>query len=329
MRNSLTTPAAFGALILLALLLTSHGCAVQDATPVVAVQRTFDSPDQAVSSLVDALRSGDQAQLREILGSTEVDLLSSGDEVADQNNVETFVTAYDEKHSIVPDGHDGMTLVIGAADWPMPIPIVKGAGNEPGKETWRFDTAAGMDEIINRRIGRNELDAIQTCLAIGDAQREYAIADPDRDGVPTYAQKILSDPGKKNGLYWRTKEGEEASPLGDLIAEASEQGYTSAKTSSGGASPYHGYHFRILHLQGPNATGGARDYIVNKQMVGGYAVIAWPADYRSSGVMTFIMSYEGTIYQRDLGEDTEKTVASMKAFDPDPEWTKVDADKPE
>ena len=182
-----------------------------------------------------------------------------------------------------------------------------------------------MDEIINRRVGHNELATIQVCLAIVDAQREYALADRDGNGLHDYAQKFLSDPGKKNGLYWETAENEPASPLGPLVVQATDEGYSS---KSGKPQPFHGYVFRMLKAQGPHAGGGAEDYIVHGKMIGGFAMVAYPADYGASGVMTFIVNEAGVVYQRDLGEETAKIAESMAAFDPGPEWTKVEPPPP-
>ena len=314
MRNLITPRLNLLGLFALLLLALAPGC---------ATQRTFDTPDLAVKDLVDALRTNDHKELENIFGPNEGDLLSSGDPVADQNSIERFLTAYDAKHELVKDKEGDMTLVVGDNDFPLPIPLVKDIDKD-GKEIWYFDTDAGKDEIINRRIGRNELDTIQTCLAICDAQREYAMNDPDHDGVPAYAQKFMSDPGKKNGLYWQTKDDEPDSPLGSLVADAQEQGYV----ASGKRQPYHGYYFRMLKSQGPNAKGGARDYVVGKEMLGGFATVAYPADYGSSGIMTFIINQDGVLYQRDLGDDTEKLAESMSAFDPGPEWKKVEATAP-
>jgi hypothetical protein len=206
--------------------------------------------------------------------------------------------------------------VVGKSDWPLPVPLVK---EDSGQ--WRFDTEAGKEEMLNRRIGQNELDVIQVCEAIVDAQKEYAFTDPDGNGIPQYAMKILSDPGKKNGLYWPTAEGEAPSPLGPLVAGAVEQGYGSPNTSTPGT--YHGYRYRLLKSQGPNAEGGALDYVVNGMMIGGFAVVAYPADYGNSGIMTFITNYKGDIYQKDIGEDTEKLAKEMESFDPGPGWKMV------
>lgn len=280
----------------------------------------FDSADKAVDALVAAARAQDTEQLKKVLGPGSDDVVSSGDKVADEDLVKTFLKSYDEKHQLVPGKEGAMTLVIGNNDWPMPIPLVQDNG------IWRFDTEAGKEEILNRRIGRNELDAIQSCLAVLDAQREYVSHDRDANGLREYAARFISESGKKNGLYWPTAEGEPPSPLGPLAAEAAEEGY-SASQPTAGPRPYHGYCFRILTSQGANAPGGAMDYMVNGRLIGGFAIVAWPAEYDNSGVMTFIMNHDGTVYQRDLGEDTAKTAASMGAYDPGPEWKKVESDK--
>jgi len=204
--------------------------------------------------------------------------------------------------------------VIGKDDWPFPIPLVKKG------DSWFFDTEKGREEVLNRRIGQNELSTIQTMLAIVDAQREYAVKDLDGDGVPEYARKFMSDPGKKNGLYWETKEGEELSPLGPAAAQAREEGY---KKSGNKPIPFHGYYYRILESQGKNAAGGAYDYVVKGKMIGGFAVVAYPAKYGNSGVMTFLVNHDGVVYQKDLGKITAKTANAMKKFDPDSTWKKV------
>ena len=238
-----------GATFLLALaFLLIQGCSRQESSD----QTSFDSAEKAVDALVVALRANDMAQLKQILGPQSEDILFSGDEVADKSRLELFLKAYDEKHQLVSDKEGVMTLIIGNTDWPLPIPVVQSGGK------WVFDTEAGKEEILNRRIGRNELSAIQTCLAYGDAQREYAALDPDGDGRRDYVTKFLSDEGKKNGLFWPTAENEPPSPLGLLIAEATEEGYKPGDAASG-PRPYHGYRYRILTAQGANAPGGAID----------------------------------------------------------------------
>jgi hypothetical protein len=214
-----------------------------------------------------------------------------------------------------------MTLVVGSQDWPLPIPIVKNPDN--GK--WSFDTDAGKDEIVNRRIGRNELDVIEVCKAIVDAEQDYAHSDPDNDGVPEYAQKVISDPGKRNGLYWEAGPNEPQSPLGPLVANAVDEGYSTSPNPSGEPRPYHGYCYHLLSSQGPNATGGAIDYVVNGRMIGGFGVIAYPADYGNSGIMSFIVNHEGIVYQKDLGEDTTRIAKAISAYDPGPGWQRAES----
>ncbi len=241
--------------------------------------------------------------------------MSSGDAVADRAASEAFVAAYDQKHAIVPDGDARAKLTIGTDDWPFAFPLVKVDGR------WRFDTAAGKDEMLARRIGRNELDVIDVMLAIVDAQREYASADRDRNGALEYARKFASSAGKQDGLYWPTKAGEPQSPLGPLVVRATGEGYAKQK----GPTPYHGYHFRMLKGQGPGASGGALDYVVRGRMIGGFAAIAYPAKYGSSGVMTFIVNHDGVVYQKDLGPQTATRAAAITKFDPSEGWTAVPA----
>ncbi len=288
----------------------ASGCAT-------ARQSTFSSPEQATQVLVASLRPVDSARLREVLGPEGDEIISSGDEVADRNGIDKFLMAYDEKHELVAESDGRMILEVGKDSWPMPIPVVQKRG------AWRFDTHSGKDEMLNRRIGRNELATIQVCLAIVDAQREYATLDPEGDGLREYAQKFVSDAGKKNGLFWKTGENEPLSPMGPLVATASEEGYTSARTESGEPGAYHGYHYRMLTSQGSNVAGGKRDYIVDGNMSEGFAAIAWPAEYGNSGVMTFLVNHNGIVFQRDLGRKTDRTAKAMPAFDPDESWNVV------
>ena len=276
---------------------------------------TFKSADEAVEALATALRANDMSTLLAILGPGGQDVLSSGDDVADEQRRQKFLALYDQKHAVTDQGPHRKTLEVGNDDWPLPVPIVKQG------DGWRFDAAAGKEEILNRRIGQNELSAIQVCKAIGDAEREFALRDPDGDGLEVYTQKFFSDPGKRNGLYFPTAQGEEPSPLGELAAAAAGEGY---KHVESGPRPYHGYFYRILTAQGPQAPDGAVDYLVNGKMALGFAVVAWPADYGNSGVMTFIMGPDGVVYQQNLGEETAKIASEMKAFDPDEDWKKVE-----
>ena len=278
-------------------------------------QMSFASSDDAAGAFVKAARENDEGKLMKIFGPDAKELISSGDEVRDRLGREKFVEAYDQQHKIDSEG-DKKILVVGKKEWPFPIPIVQ----EDGK--WVFDTASGREEILNRRIGRNELDTIQVMLAIVDAQREYATKDRDGDKILQYAQKFASDPGKMNGLYWEAKEGTEQSPLGFWAAQARQEGYTK-KNSADKPLPYHGYFYRILKAQGAHASGGAYDYIVDGRMIGGFAVVAYPAEFGNSGIMTFIVNHDGVVYQKDLGSDTEQKAKAMTLFDPDDTWTKV------
>jgi hypothetical protein len=323
--NRLSYPASrrilvAAALTVLCIGLASHGCTSTPQKPAEASddQQTFASPDEAVTALVAALRSLDSTQLQNVFGKDGKDLLSSGDPISDRQTADRFLRAYNEKHRLTTNDDGSVMIVVGNTDWPMPIPIVR---DDEGKG-WVFDTAAGKEEIINRRIGRNELDVIETCKAICDAQVEYAAGDPDGDGVPADARKFISDPGTRNGLFWPTEAGQAPSPLGPLVAEAAAEGYSAAPRQDDEPHAYHGYFYRILTAQGPNAPGGAMDYVVGDKLLGGFAVVAWPADYGSSGIMTFIVNYRGVVYQRDLGDDSDKIARAMTTFDPGPGWTK-------
>ena len=278
-------------------------------------QQKFKSPEEAVDALVGAAKSGNVKAIIAVLGPEGRAVVSSGDPVADATIRQKFVSAYDAKHAIEMEGDGTQALIIGNDDWPFPIPLVNRAGE------WRFDTKAGLDEILRRRIGRNELSAIQVCLAYVQAQNEYAALDPARLGRGVYAQRIVSRPGKKDGLYWPNAEGESPSPLGDLAAQASAEGYKAGSAQI----PYHGYYYRILTRQGASAVGGAYDYLVKGKMIGGFALIAFPAEYGNSGIMTFMVNQDGTVYQKDLGPKTAKLARRIDSFAPDATWTKVDA----
>jgi hypothetical protein len=283
-------------------------------------QRSFASAEEAVQTLVAALRAHDGPQLQAIFGPDSDDLLFSGDPVDDRLTEDRFVNAYDEKHSLVANPDNSVTVVVGNDDWPLPIPLIK----DSAANTWIFDTVNGKDEVIARRIGRNELNVIEVCKAICDAQREYAQRDPDHDTIPEYARKFISDPGKTNGLYWPTAPGEMPSPLGEAMAEAQGEGYSASQNPTGEPRPYHGYLYRILTAQGQAAPGGAEDYVINGKLLGGFAVVAWPVDYGSSGIMTFVTNYTGDVYQKDLGEDTDKLAGKMTEYNPDSSWKKAE-----
>src|SRR5262245_51383516 len=275
-------------------------------------QRVFDSPGKAAAAMFDAAKSGDTNALMQIFGPGSKELLSSGDPVADKNNRERVVKEYEEMHRLVTEPDKSVVLYIGAENWPFPIPIVNKNG------AWMFDTTQGKREILYRRIGRNEAFTIETLRSLVDAEKEYATTTHDQDSEKQYAQKILSDEGKHNGLYWNVTEGEPASPIGPLIAQAAREGYQRKGT------PFHGYHYRVLTSQGKDAPGGAMSYMTDGKMTRGFAFIAYPADYRNSGVMTFIVGKDGQVYQKDLGTNTASVEASMKQFNPDKTWSVVE-----
>ena len=293
-------------------------CVGSMATSATGAPQSYPTPEAAVDALVAAAQSDDaKTALLDVLGPQAEQLVSSGDEVADAAARRRFVTQYDEAHSLVAEGTDGYTLEVGSDAWPMPIPIVKTAAG------WSFDVESGIDELVYRRIGRNELGAIETCRGIVQAELDYAAAGHDGQPAGIYAQKLVSDPGTHNGLYWPTQPDEPASPIGPFIAEAAAQGYPT-DSGSDGPKPYHGYIYRLLTAQGAAATGGAKNYLVDGRLSGGFAVIAYPVEYQSSGVQTFITNQDGVIYQKDLGPDTGEIAAKIEAFDPDPSWSRAD-----
>ncbi|MDI3470934.1 MAG: protein of unknown function DUF882 [Pseudolabrys sp.] len=282
-------------------------------TSAASAQKAFKTTAAAVETLAGAVKAGDRKAILAVLGRDASDIISSGDPVADTAMLQRFTAAYDAKHQINMDGDNKATVIVGQEDYPFPIPLVRKHGE------WRFDTAAGRREILYRRIGRNELDAIQSCLAYVDAQNEYADKDRTGSGKGVYAQRIVSSPGKKDGLYWPDPQGNDPSPLGELFAEATKQGYRVGE----GRIPYHGYYYRILTKQGAAAPDGALNYVVNGKMIGGFALVAYPAEYRNSGVMTFIVSYDGQVYQKDLGQHTARIAERMTSYNPDKSWTKT------
>ena len=282
------------------------------AMAATAAQKSFESPEAGTAALVEAVKANDQPALHAILGPHGGKLISSGDAVADEHSREAFLKAYTDASKLVHDGDARATLVIGRDEWPMPIPLVKSQAG------WRFDTRQGEKEILARRIGRNELAAITVCLAIVDAEREYAALDVDGDGLPEYARKFVSAPDKRDGLFWQTTADEPLSPLGPLLAAATKEGYARAVSSP--LAPYHGYFYKILTRQGKDAPGGAYDYLVKGKMIGGFAVIAYPARYGASGVMSFLVNHDGVVYEKNLGNDTAAIATRIKAFDPDASW---------
>ena len=280
-------------------------------------QQSFKTAEEAADALVSAAKTGDRKAVLTVLGQKGADIVSSGDTVADASARNRVIEAYNAKHQMAMEGTDKAVLIIGHEDWPFPIPLVRKDG------TWWFDTAAGREEILYRRIGRNELSAIQACLAYVDAQQEYAERGIAGNGV--YAQRIVSGPGKNDGLYWPAQPSEDDSPLGELAASAASEGYRVGQQRA----PYHGYYYKVLTRQGPNAAGGALDYIVRGRMIGGFALVAYPAEYRNSGVMTFLVNHRGDVYEKDLGPNTAHIAAGITAFNPDNTWRRVtDAAQP-
>lgn len=277
-----------------------------------STQQRFKNPEEATQALVAAAQSSDLKRIIAVLGPDGRDIVSSGDRAADEEARSEFLAKYDTSHRIETKDDSNAVLLIGQLEWPFPIPLVR------KNNDWFFDTAAGREEILARRIGRNELDAIQACLAYVDAQNEYA--ERNSEGTGAYAQRILSRPGKRDGLFWRKTEGEPVSPLGEAVVMASAEGYRLGQ----GRTPYHGYFFSILARQGRNAPGGAHNYVVNGRMIGGFALVAYPAEYLNSGMMTFIVNHVGNVYQKDLGLRTAQIAGQMSSFDPDPTWKKVD-----
>ena len=308
----------FGFAIIVAAMMVAGFYQIGIAADVKQVkQKSFQSPEEAVKTLFDAAKAGDTKEMLAIFGPAGKEVISSGDEVADKAARERFVKAYEAMNKLEKETDKKVTLIVGNHDWPYPVPVVKKG------ETWIFDTMAGKEELLNRRIGRNELNTIKVCLAYVDAQREYALKDRDSDKLLEYAQKFRSTEGKKDGLYWPAKEGEEQSPLGELAAKAVKEGYTQRKPGQG-PQPYHGYYYKILKAQGRNAAGGAYDYVVKGSMIGGFALVGYPAEYGTSGVMTFIVNHDGVVYQKDLGNETAKIASAMTKFDPDKTWKKVE-----
>ncbi len=289
-----------------------------DAAPANAhplVQQSYATSDDAVEALVAAIRSADTKRIYQVLGPGSGKLIRSGDPVADEQARARFIAAYEKRSKIELDGDAKATLLIGDKDWPFPFPLVKSAGR------WTFDAKSGAEEILNRRIGRNELAAIQVCLAYVDAQREYALTEGNSNGLHKYAMKLVSTRGKKDGLYWPTQEGEPLSPLGPLAAKAKQEGY--GKRDNAANEPYHGYFYKVLTGQGSDASGGAYDYVVDGKMIGGFALVAYPARWGASGVMTFIVNHNGIVYQKNLGKGTATLALGMTRFNPDTSWSRA------
>jgi Protein of unknown function (DUF2950) len=279
---------------------------------------TFATPDDAVNALIAAAKSEDQTALLAIFGPDSKDVIFSGDAVQDKNTAAAFVTGYGVMHRWRKMSDDSQMLLVGYDNFPFPIPLKK---NNNGQ--WYFDTAAGKEEILDRRIGRNELAVIDVCEAAANAQAEYYSQLHDGATTKQYAQKFISDPGKQNGLYWASAPDQPQSPLGPLAAFATAEGYTAKADAH---TPFHGYYFQMLKGQTSNTPGGAKEYVVNGQMTNGFAFVAYPAEYGNSGVMTFMINQEGVLLQKDLGSSTKATATAMTEFDPDKSWTIVESD---
>ncbi len=299
---------AFASSIAIALIIAPAGTA--------NAQQKFKSPDDAVNALVTAVRSDSARDMMSVLGRESLEILFSGDPVADKKARDAFLVAYDLKHQVEKRGEGAAELIVGVSGWRLPIPLAQRDGS------WVFDAAKGREEVLFRRIGRNELNAIQTMLAFVDAEKDYADMNPTGGRVVSYAQRIVSTPGTKDGLYWPSSANEPRSPLGAAMALATIQGY---RPSGEQPTPYHGYYYKILTAQGPTAPGGALNYVINGKMVGGFAMVGWPAEYGNSGVTTFLVSHDGTLFQKDLGPGTARTASRMTAFSPDHTWKKVEA----
>ena len=274
-------------------------------------QKVFASAEDASNALVAAAENNDEKSMINLLGSDGKEIVSSGDDTEDARNRANFVLAYREMHRLVVEPDGTTTLYVGAKNWPTPIPLVhKG-------RAWYFDTDAGKKEVLYRRIGRNELSTIRVCQELVAAEKDYHRTQPEE-----FAEKILSDAGRRNGLYWPSAAGDPQSPIGPLVASAVAEGYSNGKEME--QTPYRGYFFHILTEQGEHAPGGAKSYIVDGKMTGGFAFVAYPAKYRSSGVMTFIVASDGIVFQKDLGKGTGVAAKAMKRFDPDASWTKAE-----
>ncbi|RZA27358.1 MAG: DUF2950 domain-containing protein [Lysobacteraceae bacterium] len=301
-----------------ALLACGAGLVFASGAFAASNQRHFASPEEAAQALVQAVKAQDRAATLAVLGQGASAWISSGDEAADRAMVARFIEAYDARHDLVRKGARA-TLTLGPDDFLFAFPIVS-----DGKR-WRFDTTAGKTEMLARRIGENELSAIKVLQAIVDAQMDYASADRDGDGVVAYARKFVSSPGKQDGLYWPAAPGQPDSPLGELLARASSEGY---QASADKPTPYHGYYYRLLGRQGKDAPSGALEYVVGGRAIGGFAVVAYPARYGNSGIMSFIVNQDGKIHQADLGPDTQAKALKMQEYNPAKPWSPVDPAKP-
>jgi hypothetical protein len=306
-----------GIFIIAAFLACAAFILVRSMPLMAASQKHFSSPEDALKGLVEAVKAQDRAALDQIFGPSAKDLRSS-DEVQAAAEFKEFAKRVAEKTSLVKENDSRVIIYIGNENWPFPIPLAKTNGQ------WFFDTEAGKEEILNRRIGEDELTAILVCRTYVKAQREYVLKDWNGDGVLAYAKKLRSDPAKKDGLFWRHAPGESVSPLGELVAQARVEGYKKTRSLfKEQPVPFHGYYFKILTEQGEHAPGGKYNYIINGNMVGGFGLVAFPSSWGKSGVMTFIVNQQGKVFQKNLGSDTLKTAQEMQAYDPDETWTSV------
>lgn len=301
----------FGVVVLLASLILFAGMACAQEPG----EKTFATPQEAGKALYDAAKSANKTAIEAVLGASSASVVSSGDAVQDKNNLDFFTQHYEQMSRWAKEINGNETLILGAENWPFPVPLKKDAAG-----AWYFDSKAGAKEVLFRRVGKNELAAIRVCDVLADAQDEYFSQTHDGDSVKQYAQKFTSDPGQQNGLYWKAAEGQPESPVGPLVAYATGEGYGGEKDA---AQPFHGYFYRMLKAQGANVKGGAKSYIVDGKMTGGFAFVAWPAEYRKSGVMTLMVNQDGTIYEKDLGPKTTDLVKQMKAYNPDKTWKVV------
>jgi len=300
---------------LIAVVFACLGLAAASCSRATPAPRTFATPEEAVKTLTDVVKAGKIDELLAIFGPDGQELVDSSDPATARRNREVFTVAVAERWRLIDQGTNTKVLVIGNEEWPFPVSLVRAANG------WHFDTAAGKEEVIARRIGRNELAAMQICRTYLAAQRLYARQGHDGKRVGLYATTFRSDPGKQNGLYWPAGRGQKSSPLGDLVAQAAEEGRRLG--ADGQPSPFHGYYFKILTAQGAAATGGAKNYVAAGEMSGGFALVAWPAQYDVTGVMTFIVNQDGVLYEKDLGPETAAAAKTMALYDPDPSWAKV------
>src|SRR5688572_9335019 len=295
-------------------MLIAAACA--ERAPDDADQQSFGTPDEATAALVEALETHDVAALRRLVGSEAEGLLSSGDTTSDRRDREAFLARYRVRHQLVAGGPDDVMLQVGEDEWPLPVPLLRSNGQ------WRFDGGAAAHELLARRIGTNELRVIDVMRGFVEAQEEYAAVGHDGAEAGIYARVLRSDPGRQNGLYWHVAEGEPPSPAGPFLAAAGAS-VGQATAGAGTPAPYHGYVYRMLFSQGPAANGGERDYMVDDKLTGGFALLAYPADYGETGVMTFMVNHDGLVWQRDLGDKTAELAAAITRFDPDRTWTPI------